>query len=220
MTFTEALTIWREEVLADQDTGQFSDPDGYRLLKKAATEIAGALHLVRATNATITAAVNATSLAAPADLLAVTPTGLNIKGRYVELVGRDMVLKRRALPSGYPRYFSYDQDIGGAIEFAPATKYALGAGDVVLTYVKRYDASGAADGDQVWEGKYPEWHYLIAYRAGMATFDMVELYERSQVFEQKFMTGLQMFAAILGRTNLARLLIPQEARRDDGSVSK
>lgn len=220
MTFTDLLTVWREEVLADEDTGQFSDPDGYRLLKKAATEIAGALQLVRATDATITTLASATALTAPADLLAVFPGSLIIKGRSVELVSRDQMLRRRALPAGYPRYFSYDQDVGGNIEFAPATKYPITAGEAVLSYVKRYDGITAADGANVWDGKYPEWHYLVAYRAGIATFDMVELYERSGVFEQKFMTGIQMFAATLGRTSLARLMVPREARRDDGSVSK
>lgn len=218
MTFEDALVIWREEVLADIATEQFSHLNGLRLLKRSATEIAGALQFIRRVEASIDLPVGASSFPPPSDLRQIVKDGLIIKGRNLQLVDADIVARHRLQPPGYPSFFHHDPELGGDIEFAPATKFPLNPGDVRFTYIANYDAEDATRESEIWDGRYSEWHYIVPIYAGRATFNMIELYDRGEVFAQYAMEEIQKFAAVLGKTNLAKILIPPERRGDEGSA--
>lgn len=219
MTFSEALTVWRNEIVVDIGTSRWDDAEGLRILGNAAAEVAAKLGFPKATSDDITVLNGATSFAAPADMLDVELDSLVMNGAVVQAASWATVSRKRFMPpSPYPRYYSYDPERGGNIHFAPPISRDLTAGQIEFRYVQQLDRV-VAGGDDIWNGIFPQWHFIVPIRAGENTYREVELYERANEFAQIYSRELQAFAAFLNKTNLANATVPPEARNDAGSVT-
>jgi hypothetical protein len=219
MTFTEALAIWRNEVVVDLGTDRWSDAEGLRLLGNAASEVAAMLGFPKYTEDGVTLSIGATSFAAPVDLLDVELDSLFVHGVQVKSAPWHLVNRKRFMSaSPYPKYFSYDPEHGGSIIFAPPVSRAAVAGQVEFRYVAQFPRT-VIGADQVWDGLFPQWHHIVPIRAGENTYREIELYERANEFAQVFTRELQAFAMALGKTNIANATVPPENRNDPGSVT-
>ena len=219
MTFAQALTIWRNEVVVDLGTERWDNPEGYRILGNAAAEIAAKLGFPKATSNDVTLGMGQTSFAAPADMLDIELDSMVINGVAVKAESyRTVARKRFMMASPYPRYYCYDPEHGQNIIIAPPVSRVANAGAVEFRYVK--SVPRAVDGaDEIWGGLFPQWHHIVPIRAGQNTYREIELYERAEEFAQMYSRELQAFAMVLGKTNIANLIVPRENRNDHGSVT-
>lgn len=219
MTFTEALAIWRNEIVVDLGTDRWDDAEGLRLLGNAASEVAAMLGFPKYTEDSVTLSIGDTSFAAPADLLDVELDSLFVHGVQVKSAPWHLVNRKRFMAqSPYPRYFSYDPEHGGGIIFAPPVSRAATAGQVEFRYVGTFPRE-VVGADEIWDGLFPQWHHIVPIRAGENTYREVELYERANEFAQVYSRELQAFAMALGKTNIANAVVPPENRNDAGSVT-
>lgn len=219
MTFAQALTIWRNEVVVDIGTSRWDNAEGLRILGNAAAEIAAKLGFPKVTVDDATLTIGATTLATPADVLDVELDSLIIGGVVVKAQPWNIVSRKRFMsPSPYPRYYSYDPEHGGDIIFAPPLSRAMSSGQVEYRYVREVERIVVGT-DLIWDGLFPQWHHIVPIRAGENTYREVELYERANEFAQVYSRELQMFSAMLGKTNAANMVVPPEARNDRGSVT-
>lgn len=217
MTFDTAAIRWRNDVLVDDSSDWYANSDGLNLLRAAAVQISDGLRLLRGQESRPLQDGDM-SVAAPSDMLAVQPLALSIGGSALSPAAIDTVRSKQMMgPSRYPRYYHYDPGDGSElIEFGPALK---GNATALLRYHRRYDEGGISASDEIWEGAYPAFHHLVILLAGVTTYQGLELYERANYFAQRFNEELQKFAAVLGQTDIANLMVPPEQRHDPGRVS-
>jgi hypothetical protein len=127
--------------------------------------------------------------------------------------------KQLMLPSPYPRYYHWSADTGGDVMFAPPLSRAVSTANVKFRYVTSIDPSDVDDSDDIWDGLFREWHYIVPLRAGQNSYQSLELYERASYFSQQYLRELQGFAAVLGKTSVAKLMVQRDMRVDTGSVN-
>lgn len=208
----------RREVISENSaSGGFSDAtDLLPMLYNASAEIAAHLGFPVVTDATITWGEGDSSFTAPSGM--VWPQELFVNNRRIELTNVATVLRKQGL-SGLrsPRFFAYDPRQPSDVLFAPESTGIQSAGSVKLRYVKAIDTSVLTAGSTVWDGLFPDFHWLVPLRAGANAWDSLGEQERSAYFNDKFSQGLQVFAARLGVTHVGNLIVPMEARNDKGS---
>jgi hypothetical protein len=216
-TFAELLTIMRREVVTEAaDSGGFDDTtDLYPMLYNASSEIAAMLSFPVATESGLGLAAGATTLATPADLA--WPRTLAFYGDELALVPYSMLVRKGSVTGRLPRFYAYDPRRGGNIEVAPAPADPVPMGAIVLEYTRFIDPATLTPGDLAWDGLFSDFQHLIPLRAGVNAWDSVGEAEQSQYFEQRFMNGLQVFAARLGITDVGNLIVPRENRDDRGA---
>jgi hypothetical protein len=215
MTFDELKTVFLREVVADA-TGDVWDADAMTLLKNASAEIAAVLGFPQVT-ASGDLLANATAIIAPTGIAGMKVTQVIIGPWNLEPVSYAQLLTLRKRGGGVPVAYSFDPRRGGNIEIAPAPNAPH---SYAIEYVKALVPSGIINTAAAWEGRFPDWHWLIPLRAGQNAWRMVSNSQQADYFESKFMSGLQAFAAVLGDTTLANMMIPPEQRSDRGSVSE
>lgn len=234
MTYAEALQRWREEIIADADTERWSNEDGYRLLFAAAKEVAAALRIPMLNYVNEDALNPGDSRMDFTGMLSydirpveIIQDSVRINGVLVHQAPYNTVMRKISSPfSRYPRYYYYDKSsMGDHLIFSPALSLEVVPGQASFQYVPDF---GPYDSDNIPESIwlppgaagqefYPEWHHLVLYRAAVPTFTSVELYERAQMFAQMYNQEVQAFAAYLGKTDMANLMIQPEQRNDRGS---
>lgn len=217
MTFTELLTILRREVLGDPGSQVWEDDDLQEMLKNASSEIAGLLGFPQAYgNANLSAGASAFTPAS--DILNTQLGQVMIGDANLHPVTLAEVLQKRAWADpGLPEAYSFDPRRGAnSIEFAPVLE---GAAMATYEYTRFLDPGDLADGDEAWEGLFPQWHWLVPIRAGANAWRSVQAFDRSDYFRQEFLLGMEAFSGYLGITNpLARMEEPR-LRRDHAGVS-
>jgi hypothetical protein len=219
VTFNEAIQVWRDEIIADSDTSRWQDTDGLAYLTRSAQQIADAFELMKATKATDTLTAGDVSFAAPTGTLRIDSYGLSINGIRLDPASYDTVIQKQMLGQvKYPRYYHYDPALDNLIRFGPAINADVAAGGVVVKYTSTYDTSAFDGSEAIWGGAWPGFHYLVLYRSGIMSFNSLELYGRSNYFAQIYNEELKNFAAALGRTDLANLLVPANQRDDTNRV--
>ena len=145
--------------------------------------------------------------------------GLSINGIRLDPASYDTVIQKQMLGQvKYPRYYHYDPALDNLIRFGPAINADVAAGGVVVKYTSTYDTSTFTGTEDIWGGAWPGFHYLVLYRSGIMSFNSLELYGRSNYFAQIYNEELKNFAAALGRTDLANLLVPANQRDDTNRV--
>jgi hypothetical protein len=107
-----------------------------------------------------------------------------------------------------PRYYSFDPRRGDIVEFGPQ---APRAGTVTYEAVLEYDAEARTAGDEMWDGLFPSWHYLILHRAAAKAFEASLEQEKASYHLQKMMAMQQEFSAYLNRTPVGNLVMQNTA---------
>ena len=194
-TFADLLVAFRREVVAQETGGNFEDDDLYEMLYNASVEIASHFGFPVLTDATATLVIDATSVTAPADMADVKSVTIN--GRTLDIAPYEVVLRKRSLASGIPRYFNFDPKRGGNIDFGPAAKTSVSAGSVVVEYVKSIDVSTLTSADSPWSGLLPDFHWVVPLRAGANVWDGMGDQDTASYFNGRSNQGLQLMAVRL-----------------------
>ena len=214
-TFSNLLERMRREVIGEdaRSGGGWEDDDLLEMMFQSSSEIAGQLGFPTILKADFSVATNATSFAAPTAI--VRAKSLMLGSNRLRETDVNEVLKMRGY-TGIPRVFSFDPRRGDLIDFAPKADTAYPVGTCVLEYVQRIDPDALTQTDEPWAGKYREYHWIVPLHAGVKAWEMVDDSERSIYFFQRFSQGFQGLAAILNQTTLGELMIPPQARNDEG----
>lgn len=234
MTYAEALQRWREEIIADADTERWSNLDGYRLLFDAAKEVAAALRIPMLHYENPDELIPGSTRLYFAGMFShgqrpveVIQDSVRINGVIVEQAPYNTVMRRLGNPPyRYPRYYYYDKSsTGDYLLFSPSLSREVLPGEASFQYVPDFGPNNPENPpESIWLPPgasgieyYPEWHHLVLYRAAIATFTSLELYERASMFAQLYNQEVQAFAAYLGKTDIANVMVQPDMRNDRGS---
>lgn len=203
MTFAEARTILRNDVLAEASTDYYSDAVLLDYLARAAQELAAAFGFPTGV-ATVAVSANDASFTLPVDAANLDLNEIAYDGFALALVPYRTILQYRDQPSlGQPRYYNFDPKRGDfTVYLAPR---APRDADVHFEYIRQYGLA-VDPADEVWDGLFPEYHELVVYRAGVKAFDASLENERAGYWLQKEQAKMQEFAAALNKTPLERLM--------------
>ena len=204
MTFGEARTILRNDVLAEASQNYYPDADLLAFLVRAASELAAAFGFPTAIGTTAVIAGD-TSFTLPAGALNVDLHEVSYDGFALELAPYRTIALYVSQPSvGQPRFYNFDSKRGNlTVYIAPA---APRNGNVVYEYVQTYDVSAVVAADDVWDGLFPAYHELVIFRAGVKAFDASLEVERAGYWLQREQQRSQEFSAFLHKTPLHKLM--------------
>lgn len=203
MTFGEATTILRNDILAELSTDFYENEDLEQFIKDAARELAQAHQFPREV-ATAAVALAATTFTPAAESATVALNEVAIDGFELKLAPLSTVLQYKVAAIGNPRYYAYDPRRGGVVDFAPP---ALRAGTVTYERVIEYDTSLLGPSDEIWDGLFASWHMLVLHRAGAKAFEASLETERASYHLQRMMAMQQEFSAYLERTPVSQLAL-------------
>ena len=113
------------------------------------------------------------------------------------------------------RYFNFDPRRATSILIAPPAA----SGMVTIEYTAMLVRPPSSLSDvEPWGGVLRQFHPLIAYRAGVALFQMDERENETQHWQSEYQVRAQELAAFLGRTDLGSLIVQPELRNDQGAA--
>lgn len=215
-TFADLLEIVRREVVAEdaRTGGGWEDTDLLEMLFQSSTDIAGQLGFPVRLKSDFSVAINAVQFTAPTDI--VRAKSLMLGSNRCRETDVNEVLKMRAYTDVPPRVFAFDPRRGGVVDFAPPAERAYAVGTCVLEYVEAIDPNDLESTDEPWDGAYKQYHWVIPYHVGAKAWEAVDDYDRASYFRGLFTPGFRSLAAILNQTTLGELMIPPQARNDEG----
>lgn len=204
VTFDEARTILRNDVLAEASTDYYSDEDLLGFLARSAKELAMAFGFPTGVD-TVTLTAGDASFDLPDDAVNMDLNEVSYEGFALSLVPYRTILQYVDQSSvGQPRYYNFDPKRADlTVYIAPK---APRTADVGFEYVKEYDISTVAANDDVWGGLFPEYHELVIYRAGVKAFDASLESDKAGYWLQREQAKMQEFGAFLNKVPLDRLL--------------
>jgi hypothetical protein len=209
VTFGQARTILRNDILAELSTEFFGEEELLRYLLESARELAQAHQFPTeiGTAAIVEGDTTFTPVVGSATL-SINEAAFN--GFELKLVPLATVLQYLELREGVrriapnPRYYSFDPRRGGDVRFAPP---APRDGTITYEVVVEYDTDVLGADDDIWDGLFPSWHYLVIHRAAAKAFDASMEQERASYHLQRMMAMQQEFSAYLKRTPLADIVM-------------
>ena len=208
MTFTELLAMVRREIIVDDYGDAYVDADIEDVLWKASVEIAAAFDMPR-TIATQAIPLNAAAVT----LLEGGTTAPVARVHSVSVVGDDavaaslqQVIRMRAVSPGPIRYFNFDpRRAGGEIQIAPLSY----GGDMTVEYTVQLARPTPFGSANPWLNALPQFHSLVAYRAGVALYEMAERENETEHWRAQYDARAAELAAMLGNTNIGTLMMTQ-----------
>lgn len=203
MTFGEATTILRNDILAELSTDFYENEDLERYLKDAARELAQAHQFPREVE-TVAVAQFAHQFTPVAGAATIALNEIAIDGFELKLVPLATVLQYKVGGHGNPRYYAFDPRRGGVVDFAPPT---MRAGTVTYESVIEYDTETLGPSDEIWDGLFASWHMLVVHRAAAKAFEASLESERASYHLQRMMAMQQEFSAYLERTPVSQLAL-------------
>lgn len=203
MTFSEAQTALRNDVLAESSTDYFTNEDLLGFVKQSAKEIALNFGFPTAL-AAIPVSAGDTEFELPSDVANVDLNEVSIRGFSLSLAPYRRVVGAIETPSiGVPRFYNWEPKRGGKVLFGPPAKKAS---SVLVEYVREYDVNNVQDNDALWEGLFPAYHELVVFRSGVKAFEASLEIDRAQYWLQREQARMQEFAAFLNETPMNRLV--------------
>jgi hypothetical protein len=204
VTFGEARTILRRDVLAEASVNYYSDAELLDFLMRAAKELATSFGFPTVVGS-VSVTENSASFSLPADSLTAELNEVVYDGFALELVPYRTIARYVDQPSiGQPRYYNYDVKRGNStVYIAPS---APRASTIHFEYVQDYDTSTLDADDEVWDGLFPAYHELVVYRAGVKAFEASLEQERAAYWLQREQMRSQEFAAYLHKMPIHRLM--------------
>ena len=212
-TFGDLRTRLREDVLAENDTGFYSDADLLEFLSEASIEIAS-LGGFPATTSTSAVASGTLSVTAPSDISFIGPRN-GVSFASLPLRYKDFsVIQLHQGHDGQTRYYNYDPRLSTTIELAPATHEA---GSLVVKYVQDLSNVTYSAGDTPWNGTLENWNDTIVYFAGVKAYERGYEYDKAQYWKQRLQDRLQSFAYYLDNDSVLNVVsmvnnVPAEGR--------
>lgn len=224
MTFSEAISVLRNRVVGELDANFYSDVELLRLLVHASEEVAAAFKFPQAIH-TASVPVNATNIPIPPDMLSVELGQVMVGGLRIRPVDFITIQDKLRLNTGLVECYYYDPRRASNILIAPRPSAATTA---TFEYTKLvYTQSNGSyvsptSSSHIWgtvlsgghwvTPLFPNFHHVPLYLAGILAFEMSQEHERAQYYHQRFVESVKIFGAYLNQTDLANLLIEQQAR--------
>lgn len=204
VTFGEARTILRNDILAEESTDYYSDADLLSFLARSAKELAMVFGFPTGVDSVSVTAGDG-SFTLPSDAANVDLNEVSYDGFALALVPYRTILQYVDQSSvGQPRYYNFDPKRADlTVYIAPKVPRD---GDVHFEYVQTYDVSSVDPADDVWDGLFPEYHELVIYRAGVKAFDASLENDKAGYWAQKEQAKAQEFSAFLNKVPLERLV--------------
>lgn len=214
MTFAELHTLVRDRIIVDNYEDAFSNAAVDDALWLASVEIAAAFDLPQVVATLDDIVAGAVTITAPADCRKVE--SLSVDGDDARPADMQQVLRMRWGANQPIRYFNYDPRRGGSIEIAPPS--LGGTPTIVYTAGLTRPAAGATfDAAEPWNGVLPQFHSIIAYKAGIYLFEQDERENEVQHLQQEYKVRADEMAFHLGRSAIQNQLVPPQARNDEGA---
>ncbi len=205
MTYEDARTRLRQDILAEESTAFFSDDDLLSYLQASAREIAKGQQFP---TELVTVSVDAgdVSFSIPAGANTLVVNEIAIGGWELQIAPLGTILQYRAQADvGNPRYYNFDpRRLGAEVQFAPP---AMRDANASLEIVREYEPG--AVGDDIWDGQFPAWHELVVYRAAARAFDASLEQERAVYYQERYSALMQEFSVYLERFRVSQVALAQ-----------
>lgn len=218
MTFAELNEMVRRDIIVDLYEDAVTNDALRNVLWQASVELAAAFDLPRQI-IMVPVAVNALAIPLPN---ARAVSSLSINGDDAQSADLQVLFRVRPLGPRPVRYFNFDLKRGAEVLISPPSQGGTAIIETTVLLVRPdpgdFDTSSpwtTAGPDSV--TVLPEFHHVIAYRAGLVLYQMDERQEENQWLQQEYQNRVSEMAAALGRTDVANLVIPAEARNDEGA---
>jgi hypothetical protein len=202
VTYAQLVSILRFDLLAEADNTYWSDADLFEFLRRAATEIAYEMAFPTAV-VDIAVAGGATSFNLPADAATAQLNEVTFGPLRLSLAPVATIREYQGMPSlKFPRHYNTDPKRNPVqVLVAPAAPAA--GGTATVEYIKTYDSSQDQLSDEPWDGLFPRFHELIAYRAAVKAFESSLEEDRAGYMQQRSQQIQQAFALFLGKSDVA-----------------
>lgn len=209
MTFSELVTLTRREIIADLYDDAYSDERLLDALWESSVQLAAAFDMPVIIQ-TLVIGEGATTIATTGmrKVLSLSIAGDDAQSTDIQTLMRVMELGSRPV-----RYYNYDPRRGDFMYVSPPSVGGTAIIEAVAALTKPVSVGPA----EPWDGVLPQFHHVIAYRAAAALFQMDERESEAGYFQQEYQSRVSEMAAFLGRTTLGNLVIPPEARNDEGA---
>lgn len=208
MTYDELLPLLRRDLLAEVADDYWTDADLFQFLRRAATEVATELGFPTRVD-DIAVAQGDTSFTLPADTATERFNEVSFGGFRLTYATDSMVSELAAQGAvGAPRHYHVDPRRSGSmtVRFGPP---APAAGTMRVDVVLAYDGRNDEREDEPWLGTFPRFHELVAYRAAAKAFESSLENDRAQYMLQRSQGMFMSLAAMLGKTDVAQLMLGQ-----------
>lgn len=197
-TFSDLLSVVKNEVLAETTGDTVSDAELLRVLHNASVQIASLLGFpVR--SATVPLAVGATGFSLPVGAVAVRVNQVFVGEAELRAAPLAEVVRRSSFTGSLPTVYHYDpRVVDGEVRFAPALTVA---GTAVVLFTQRLAGFSAATiaTRMPWDGAFPMWRWVIPLLAGDLLWRMLGDLERADYFfAGRFRPAFLAFAQHLG----------------------
>lgn len=213
MTFGELIELVRNEVIVDQYDDAFSDAAILETLWRASVEIAAAFDFPRRVT-TVSVPIGADSIALPVRARRIHNVVIN--GDDLRSVDMQQLLRTAPGSNRPSRYYNFDpRRFQEPLRISPPS---TGGSALVEYTVGLVLPSIDPEDTEPWDGILSEFHSLIAYRAGVALYQMEERQEESAFWANEYQTRATELAGFLGRSDMASLMVPPEGRNDEGAA--
>lgn len=205
MTFAELATLVRKEIIVDAYEDAYENEDVDDALWRATFETAVALGIPRAFTSGTAASPGATTVTAPSDTQRIL--GVSIAGDEGAFADLQHVIRTRFGGNRALRYWNYDPRRGGLIEISPPSV----GGAVLIEYAQQLTRPSSVTfaASTPWNGVLPQFHPMIAYRAGVALFQMDERENEVQHWQQEYQLRFAEASHFLAGIDTATALMTQ-----------
>jgi hypothetical protein len=204
VTFAEATTILRADVLAEASTEYYDDAALLEWLKRSARELAFTFGFPTAV-AQIAVLSGDTSFSLPSNAVNIELGEVAYEGFGLSLAPYQTIGQYKARASvGAPRFYNFDPKRGDLNVYVAPPFPANG--DVSVEYVQSYDTSALTSADAIWGGLFPAFHELVVYRAAGKAFDASLEGERAGYWKERETALAQEFSAFLNETPVNKLM--------------
>lgn len=210
MTFGELRAFTRRYVIADLYEDAYSDDMLDNALWLASVETAAALDIPRAvTTVDIPAGAQAFQLPDARRIITLSVAGY-------PAVSADLREVAALWDGGGNRpvkLYNFDPRRADQVAIAPSSP----GGTALVEYVAALTQPDPFDDGEPWDGLLAPYHVLVAYRAGLELFRADEREDETESIVMQYQNRLAEASAFLGRTDVPNLVVPGEARDDEGA---
>jgi hypothetical protein len=206
--YSELRTILRRDLLAESSQDYWSDADLFAFLQRAATEVAHEMAFPTAVT-TISVAAGDTSFSLPADAASAQLNEVAFGPLKLTLAPVAVVREYQGMTAlAFPRYYNVDPK-RSPVQVLVAPAIPTGGGTITVEYIKDYRGENDAITDEPWDGLFPRFHELVAYRAAVKAFESSLEEDRAAYMLQRSQQITQAFALFLGKSDVAAAVAGQ-----------
>lgn len=210
MTFGELRAFTRRYVIADLYEDAYSDDMLDNALWLASVETAAALDIPRAvTTVDIPAGAQAFQLPDARRIITLSVAGYPAASADL----REVAALWDGGGNRPVKLYNFDPRRADQVVIAPSSP----GGTALVEYVAALTRPDPFDDGEPWDGLLAPYHVLVAYRAGLELFRADERENETESIVMQYQNRLAEASAFLGRTDVPNLVVPDEARDDEGA---